>query len=251
MMGAGSVHPFSFGTDDHYYPPPYWANPYMFNPYLVNPNAATPNAANPSGEDTDANTAAAGAPAVSGTYPAFPGFVPLYRPWGWGPGAYGVPWLSRYDRSAMTHRRQRTMDDHDDAMNELRDMMYSDKGFDRTKAIQIARKIEATSGETLIANFQPGSVRTFGSHTTLALLGNRETFKAHAKALQAAAADLAEELAKRPSADEDAVQLPKERAYGREEPETETVSPKIWDKFNALSNTCVNCHNNFRGRGWW
>jgi len=94
-------------------------------------------------------------------------------------------------------------------------------------------------------------VVTTGSHTTLALLNNQEAFKANAQALQAAAAALAEELAKRPTAEEGAIYLPKERAYGKEEPETEAVSPKIWEKFNALSETCVACHSNFRGRGWW
>ena len=252
---AGAVQAFSFGSDDHYYPPPYWVSPYAFNPYMVkpygaNPNAVKPGAKAPAEEPPAESTSAAAAPAAGGPY-AGPVFVPLYRPWGWGPGAYGIPWLNRYDRSTITHRRQRTMSEHDKAMNELRDMMYTDQGFDRTRAVQIVRKIEATSGESLISNFHPGSIRSMGSHTTLALLGNQETFKAHAKALQAAAADLAEELAKSPTAEEGAIYLTKGPAYGREAPEQVAVSPEIWKKFNALSDTCVNCHHNFRGRGWW
>jgi len=220
LLGAGSVQAgFSFGDSNFNFGNGYYL--YGANPYWGGP--------------------AYGAPA----------WGPVYRPGVWAPPAYGYPWLSSFDRSTMKHRRQEQMSDHHEAMNDLRDMMYTDQGFDRTKAVQIARKIEATSGESLTGNFHPGSVVTTGSHTTLALLNNQEAFKANAQALQAAAAALAEELAKRPTAEEGAIYLPKERAYGKEEPETEAVSPQIWEKFTALSDTCVACHSNFRGRGWW
>lgn len=183
-----------------------------------------------------------------------PGWGPgYYNPWVAPPTGFWYPPLPSYDRSQMKRGRQRRMDNFDDAMNELRDMLYGGADFERTRAIQIARKIEATSGHALTGNFHPGSVVTTGSRTTTALWGNEEAFKANAEALRLSAGALADELAKRPTEEQGAVYLSKRsEEYGRKKDYEEVpVSPQIWKKFNALSDTCVACHSAFRGRGWW
>lgn len=170
----------------------------------------------------------------------------IYRPWAY----YYPPQLPSYDRSVMVRERQQLMDNHIDAMTRLRDLLYSRYGFDRAEAIQLARKIELTSGTALTRNFHPGAVREHGSRTTPAFWGNEQTFKANAQALQSAASDLASELEKKPTDEEGAVYLPKHRMSDGDSGEMVPVSPAVWEKFNTLSTTCESCHRSFRGRRW-
>lgn len=180
-----------------------------------------------------------------------------HYPGGWGGPIYRPvtpylypPQLNYFDRSKLVRQRQDRMDRHYDAMTELGELLYGKYGFDRAEAIQLARKIELTSGAALTKNFHPGAIRQSDSRTTPAYWGNEKTFRAYAKALQAAAADLAVELQKQPTAEEGAVFLPKSSmSYGDQE-ETTPVSPAIWDKYNTLSNACEICHTNFRGHRW-
>lgn len=174
------------------------------------------------------------------------------QPWMTPPRQFWYPRLPSYDRSRMKQDRQRHMGNFDDAMNELRDMLYGSSDFDRTRAVQLTRKIEATSGQAMTGNFHPGSVVTMGSRTSPKLWGNEEAFQAKAGALKAAAADLAEELAKKPSDAEGALYLGKRsEKFGQAGERKEVaVSPQIWKKFNLLSETCVACHSVFRGPNW-
>lgn len=174
------------------------------------------------------------------------------QPWNSPPQQYWYPRLPSYDRSVMRQNRQRQMSNFDDAMNELRDMLYGNADFDRTRAIQLARKIEATSGRALAGNFHPGSVATAGSHTSPRLWGNEEAFKANTESLKTAAGVFAEELGKRPTDEEGAVYLSqRSEKFGKAGQRKEVpVSPQIWKKFNELSDTCVACHSVFRGPGW-
>ena len=181
----------------------------------------------------------------------YPYWGHAYSPWIAQPGYY-YPRLPSYDRSIMVRNRQQMMSTHDDAMDELNELLYGRYGFDRAVAIKLARKIEISSGYALTSNFHPGAVRGFSSRTTPALWGNEQTFKANALALQVAASDLASEFEKQPKADEEgAVQLPKRSiGFDRDAAETVTVSAGIWKKFNTLSNVCASCHSGFRGHNW-
>jgi cytochrome c556 len=173
-----------------------------------------------------------------------PYWRPYYQPW----ASYFPPQLPSFDRSAMVRERQQLMDNHMDAMTRLRELLYGKHGFDRAEAIQLARKIELTSGIALTRNFHPGAVREFDSRTTPAFWGNEQTFKANAQALQAAAKDLATELEKQPAAGEGTVYLPKRWTADGED--KAAVSAAIWEKYNTLSNTCESCHRSFRGSRW-
>lgn len=180
-------------------------------------------------------------------YPYWWGGSPFYRPW----GHFYPPQLPHYDRLTMVRERQEMMGQEMDAMTRLRDLLYGKYGFDRAEAIQLARKIELTSGAALTSNFHPGAVRQYDSRTTPAYWGNEQTFKAHAEALKAAAASLAAELEKKPTEEQGAVYLSTGRTeYGAPDDKT-PVSPAIFEKFNTLSNTCEGCHDNFRGHRWW
>ena len=173
---------------------------------------------------------------------------------GWGnapPPGYFQPQLPSYDRQVMRMRRQAQMNDHNEAMDDLGRMLYGKQGFDRTKAVQMARSIEGAAGDVMLGNFHPGAVATSGSHTSPALWANQAAFKANADALKAAAGALADELSKSPSAEEGALMLKPARAIGSsEQPAPVAVSPAIWDKFNELNQVCSNCHRGFRGPSW-
>ena len=193
-----------------------------------------------------------------------PYFRPAYNPWfgpplGYGPppgyfrppAAYYPPRLPSYDSSTMVRKRQRIMSDHDEAMDRLYEILYGNYGFDRAEAVKLARKIEVTSGIAMTGNFHPGAVADFRSRTTPAYWGNEQTFRANAQALQAAAKDLAIELAKKPSAEEGAIMMPRRGASVEgENAQSAPVSPGVWEKFNALSHVCESCHSTFRGSSW-
>mgnify|MGYP001814233817 FL=1 len=202
---------FSFGDDDD------WWGPGRGNPYPVAPYAAP----------------GWGSPAY-------------YGPWGAPPPYYLPPRLGSFDRSIMRQKRQRQMSNHDDAMEELGDMIYGRYRFEREEAIELARQIEAAAGPALIRNFHPGAIATDGSHTTPAFWGNEAAFKANADALQAAAGALADELEKDLVAQEGAGTT--EEAPGRryEKP----VSPEVRNRFNQVANACRACHATFRGPEW-
>ncbi|MEJ2321041.1 MAG: cytochrome c [Gammaproteobacteria bacterium] len=133
---------FSFGDDDDWWGPG-WGNPYLGGPY-GRPGWGDPRWGN------------------GGTGR---GWGPGYGPWG--PGPYGMPpRLGSFDRTKMRLDRQRQMSNHDDAMEELGDMLYGRYNFDREKAIELAREIESGAGMALVRNFHPGSIATDESHTT-------------------------------------------------------------------------------------
>ncbi len=185
-------------------------------------------------------------------------------PWAapYGAPAYGAPppysmppRLPRYERDRMRSERQRLMESHQEALNELAAMLYGGKGFDRTQAVQLARRIEAGAGVGLLRFFHPGSIPAWGSRALPSIWTNQEAFKAKADELKQAAAALAEELAKQPDPKE-AVYLPRANAAFECKDEDKAckevaVSPRVWEKFNQLSATCQGCHMGFRGFGWW
>lgn len=178
--------------------------------------------------------------------------APAYAP---PPGYYLPPRLPSYERNRLRTSRQDMMDDHRDALNELSAMLYGGKGFDRSEAVQLARRIQSGSGMTLLRNFHPGSIATWGSRALPSVWSNQEAFKANADALGAAAGALAEALAKKPTPDT-AILLPRRNApfdckKGDEACSKVPVDPSVWEKFNDLSATCEACHAGFRGFGWW
>ncbi len=178
--------------------------------------------------------------------------APAYGP---PPGYYLPPRLPSYERNRLRSTRQSMMDDHRDALNELSAMLYGGKGFDRSKAVQLARRIEAGSGVTLARNFHPGSIVTRGSRALPSVISNQQAFKANAEALRTAAGALAQALAKKPPKDT-AIYLPRADAPFDCEKDDQAcskvaVDPSVWEKFNNLLATCDACHTGFRGFGWW
>ena len=217
LGAAGTVQAgFSFGDDDdHWWGPPGWGNPYRVAPYA----------------------------APGRGYPA-------YTPWGAPPPYYLPPRLDSYDRSMMRLGRQRQMNRHSDAMDELGDMIYGRYRFEREEALELARQIEAGAGAALMRNFHPGAIATDGSHTTPAFWGNEATFKANADALQAAAKTLADELEKGLETAEAADESADAGRYDRRWRDEEPVPPEVRKKFNQVANACRACHATFRGPEW-
>jgi len=162
------------------------------------------------------------------------------------PRYYYYPQINSFDRSRMIDHRQNRMQRRATTMNQLSDLLSGRYGFDREKAIKLARGIEQTAGYSLTRNYHPGAVIDDYSRTTRALWGNEEVFRQSAMSLQAAARALAEELAKEPSQQEAAVYILAQRKPGEDTASTIPVSPKIWEKYNAVSNTCNACHRSFR-----
>ena len=116
------------------------------------------------------------------------------------PRYYYHPQINSFDRSRMIDHRQNRMQRRATTMNQLSDLLSGRYGFDREKAIGLARGIEQSAGYALSRNFHPGAVIDSDSRTTRALWGNEEMFRQNAMSLQAAAKALAEELAKEPTA---------------------------------------------------
>lgn len=217
LGAAGSAQAgFSFGNDDDdWWGPPGWGNPYWGAPY------------------------------------AAPGWGnPAHVPWAAPPPYYLPPRLDSYDRSMMRLGRQRQMDRHSDAMDELGDMIYGRYRFEREEALALARQIEAGAGAALMRNFHPGAIATDGSHTTPAFWGNEATFKANADALQAAARALADELEKGLVAAEEVDEAAQESRYNRRWRDEEPVPSEVRKKFNQVANACRACHATFRGPEW-
>jgi cytochrome c556 len=163
------------------------------------------------------------------------------------PRYYYYPQMDSFDRSRMIDHRQNRMQRRATTMNQLSDLLSGRYGFDREKAISLARGIEQTAGYALTRNFHPGAVIDSYSRTTRALWGNEEMFKQNAMNLQAAAKALAEELAKEPTQEEGAVYMRAQRKPGENLADsTVPVSPKVWEKYSEVSNSCYSCHRSFR-----
>jgi len=162
------------------------------------------------------------------------------------PRYYYYPQINSYDRSRMVDNRQNRMQRRATTMNQLSDLLSGRYGFDREKAIKLARGIEKTAGYVLTRNFHPGAVIDSYSRTTRAFWGNEEMFRQYAMNLQAAAKALTEELAKEPTREEGAVYVRAQRKPGKDTAKTISVSPKVWQKYSELSNTCYSCHRSFR-----
>jgi len=170
-----------------------------------------------------------------------------------GPGNYNYPPVSPYDRNQMRERRQVQMSDHDDSMDSLADMLFGKFRFDREEAIELAQEIEASSGQDLLRNFHPGAVATHDSRTAPALWGNEKAFKSYANAMRLAAVALAEELKKRPKAEEGALYPRRSRGFEYRRSfgnDADPIAPTVFEKFNKLSSTCQTCHSYFRIPGW-
>ena len=162
------------------------------------------------------------------------------------PRYYYHPQINSFDRSRMIDRRQGRMQRRATTMNQLSDLLSGRYGFDREQAIRLARGIEQSAGHALSRNFHPGAVIDDYSRTTRSLWGNEETFRQYAVSLQTAAKELAEELAKEPTQEEGAVYLRAPRERGEGEVSSVAVSPKVWEKYSAVSSTCNSCHRSFR-----
>ncbi len=184
------------------------------------------------------------------------------RSWGapaWGgPGYYSPPpagyyypppRINAYDRTMMKDRRQSLMNKHDDAMDSLADMLYGRYRFDREDAIDYARQIEMDSGQNMMRDFHPGAVVTSGSHTAPTYWGNEQAFRANADVLKAAAEALRKELEKRPTAEEGVMYPRRDKGFDyrpRFGTDEDPISPAVFEKFNAVANTCITCHSYFR-----
>lgn len=177
--------------------------------------------------------------------------APAYRPAYPAPQPYARPYsyVPSYDRWNMRDRRQKLMSDHDDAMDDLSDMLYGGYRFDRQEAIELAKQIEASSGEILTRDFHPGAVATSGSNTAPAAMTNQDVFKANAQALKKTAGELAAELSRTPEAGEQVMYSRNGRGFSYRRirgEDSEPLSPQIFNKFNALAATCNSCHSYFR-----
>ena len=162
------------------------------------------------------------------------------------PRYYYHPQINSFDRSRMIENRQNRMQRRATTMNQLSDLLSGRYGFDREKAIRLARGIEQSAGHALSRNFHPGAVIDDYSRTTRSLWGNEEMFRQNATSLQTAAKELAEELAKEPTREEGAVYMRAQRKRGEDTASSIAVSPKIWEKVSAVANTCNSCHRSFR-----
>ena len=156
------------------------------------------------------------------------------------------PQINSFDRGKMIDRRQNRMQRRATTMNQLSDLLSGRYGFDREQAIRLARGIEQSAGDALSRNFHPGAVIDDYSRTTRSLWGNEEMFRQYAVSLQTAAKELAEELAKEPTQEEGAVYMRTQRKRGEDTASSAAVSPKVWEKFSAVSSTCNTCHRSFR-----
>lgn len=172
------------------------------------------------------------------------------QPWVAPNGMMFYPRLPYFERDRLLEQRQWQMGQKYQAMERLGAMLYGNEVFDRTTAIQLARKIEATSGRRLSDDFHPGSVATHRSRTLLSLWSNRPGFEANAEALRVAAQALAEEFIKQPGEQEGAVMLPAGPAGAASSSGKIALSPGVWEKFNALSEVCDSCHRGFKGHSW-
>ena len=175
------------------------------------------------------------------------------QPWVTPSGMMYYPRMPYFERNRMVDSRQWQMESKRRAMQEIGDMIYGQGGFDRTRAIQLARTIEATAGQALGKDFHPGSVASHRSRTTFSLWRHRDVFDANAAALKAAANDLAQELAKQPTVEEGAVML-KQRPddpYAQPTGKQVAVSGDVWAKYNEVSNICDHCHRDYRGPERW
>ncbi len=181
-------------------------------------------------------------------YYSYYGNQPMVSPY----GTYFYPRLPYWQRNEMVDRRKAQMERKRSGMHELGDMLYTQEGFDRTRAIQIARAIEAGAGQTMSQDFHPGAVATYRSRTTLALWGNRQAFEGNSLALQAAAKALADELVKQPTVEQGAVML-RQRSDPYAEPSNKqvAVSPDVWQRYNEVSAICDHCHSSYRGPTRW
>jgi cytochrome c556 len=173
------------------------------------------------------------------------------QPWIAPNGMYFYPRLPYFQRQRMIDQRQDEMASRANSLQQLGAMLYGNEGFDRARAIKMARSIEATSGEVLADKFHPGSVVSYDSNTTLTLWGSPDAFRARALQMQISARALAEELEKQPTAEEGAVFVAKSRGYYGQPADKVAVSPGIWEKFNTLSAECAACHREYRGYGRW
>lgn len=185
-------------------------------------------------------------------------------PWGgYGPHGYG-PW--GHDRGAMAQDRQHLMSQHETTMRDLKRMFDGRRTFDRTEATKLAREIEAGAGENLWRLYAPGSQRP-GSRSAPTVWGSFDTFKSHSEALKTAAADLAEALEARPTAQDwrqGQVWVPPMSArrhapwggpYGRGLHDRwgdrgGAMTREAVDAFNKLVDVCHRCHANFRFGRW-
>ena len=160
------------------------------------------------------------------------------------------PRLPYFERNRLLDQRHLRMGRNYHAMDQLGAMLYGDAAFDRTQAIKLARRIEATAGHRLSADFHPGSIATDRSRTLLALWYNRPLFDANAEALRGAAKALAEELEKNPKGQAGAVMLLAKPEDSGQSAKTVAVSAAVWERFNRLSDVCDSCHRGFRGHRW-
>lgn len=245
--GTAQAFSFNFGDDDNWgpwrtpygYAPPPWVAQQWRPPHWQTP--LPPQPTNPPTLDAKDPKAADKSPAPSASYAPVPMPYHFYRP----------PRMNPSDRFLLKHRRQRQMNEHQDAMEKLSAMLFGGAGFDRQEALELARDIQAASGAALSGNFHRGSIATYGSRAAPAIWQNEAAFKSNAKALQEAAKALALELEKRPTAEQGAVFLRMGSPYTPpKDRKVEPVSADVWERFNDLSNSCYACHNRFRGFTW-
>lgn len=241
VAGSAQAFSFNFGDNDDWGPwgHPYWGAPRWAAPGWQQPGWPAPQTVQPPGKTEGAGKQPQQAPAMT--------YAPVPMPY----HMYGPPRLNPSDRFLLKHRRQRQMNDHQDAMEKLSAMLFGSSGFDRDKALELTRDIQAASGAALSGNFHKGSIATYGSRAAPAIWQNEQAFKGNAKALQEAAKALALELDKRPTAEEGAIFLRMGSPYiPPKDRKVEPVSPEVWEKFNDLSGSCYACHNKFRGFTW-
>jgi len=156
------------------------------------------------------------------------------------------------------------MRDHQRTMRDLDRMLSGRHPFNRAEATRMAREIEASAGENLWRLFRPGDWRE-GSRSTAIIWGDMDSFKSRAEALKAAAGELADELEKRPTAEdytEGRAVMPDWRTQFGDAPWERgpwdggpysqwgnrggAVSKEAYDAYLKLRDTCHSCHASFR-----
>lgn len=175
---------------------------------------------------------------------------------GWGGRSLSGPDFpnSGYGRSLdRTHERQSQMRDHRAAMQSLGRMLSGQRNFNRAEAIGLARAIEASAGENLTRLFKPAGDWRSNPLSRARVGDDLDTFKSHAIALQVAAGELADQLEKRPSAEDirsGRAWSPDWRKGGSYRSRWRNDDPMLTrESFNAYSNLrtiCSGCHTNFR-----
>ena len=168
---------------------------------------------------------------------------------------YGPSYYGQHGPNTMKRDRQKLMRNHGHAMDELEAIIDGRRRFDRLEATKLAREIEAGAGENMWRLYEPASVAARGSRTAAPIWGNFETFKANANALKQTAGALADELEKRPTAEDyqEGVWIPPRSSgfgnlWGQRGGD---MTQEAIAEYIRLERICTVCHLDFRTSSYY